>query len=287
MLILANTTDKLQLVTGAAVTVDVHASYADHTTATDDVVANRQNTAITTATTTDIVAAPGSGVVRNIKTLHVRNKHATSSVDVTVVYDQNGTDFELHKVTLLAGETLEYIEGIGFFVIAALVPALMRVKKLTSDQSNSTVTATEVAGLSQTTGLGTFRFEYLVIHQAAATTTGIDFSVNHSGTVTQFVYWWEWSTANTASADGVMDQDVALTTGGLMNANAARAKSTTGFTASGTVSHDTANADVLSRISGLCTVTVDGDLELWHASEVAAASTVKAGSSLILIRTGD
>lgn len=286
-LFLPNTTDKIQLVTSAAVTVDVHASYADHTTATDNILANRQNTAITTATTTDIVAAPAAGDTRNVKAMTIRNKHATTSVDVTVVYDANGTDYELHKVTLRAGEMLGFTEGVGFFTTVAGDSAIVRVKKLTSDQSNSTTTATEVTGLSLVTGLGTFLFEFFVIHQAAATTTGIDFSVNHAGTVTQFDYWWQWTGANTLAADGVMDQDVALTTGGLINVNAARAKGTTGFTATGTVSHDTANADVLSVLQGICTVTVDGELELWHASEVAAATTVKAGSSLRLTRTGD
>ncbi len=31
---------------------------------------------------------------------------------------------------------------------------------------------------------------------------------------------------------------------------------------------------------------VAGDIQLYHASEVAAASTVKAGTSLILTKTG-
>jgi hypothetical protein len=42
---------------------------------------------------------------------------------------------------------------------------------------------------------------------------------------------------------------------------------------------------MLAVIEGYIIVTAAGDLELWHASEVAAASTVKAGSSLILQRT--
>lgn len=285
MLILALTTDKIQLITSAAISVDVHASYADHTTATDDVNANRQNTAITTAATTDIVAAPGAGVVRNVKTLHIRNKHATTSVDVTVVYNANATLYELHKVTLRSGETLEYIEGIGFFTITAVDSAIVRTKKLLADQSNSTVTPTEVTGLSLVTGLGTFGFIVWIIHQAAAATTGIRFSLNHSGTVTQFVYWQEATSATVTAADGVQDQDIALATGGLINVNAARVKGVAGLGAS--VSVDTANADMLTTIRGICTVTVDGEIELWHGSEVAAATTVKAGSSLVLIRTGD
>jgi len=117
MLHLADTNDKLQLVTSAAVTVDVFASYTDLSGTT--VTPAKQLTAITTATTTDIVAAPGASTVRRIHTLFVRNKHATSSVDVTVVFDDNATDYEIHKATLLAGEMLEYVEGLGWFTLAA------------------------------------------------------------------------------------------------------------------------------------------------------------------------
>lgn len=119
------TTDKLQLITSAAVTVDVHASFMDLNAGT--VTPGKQNTAITTATTTDIVAAPASSTVRNVKLLLIRNKHATTPVDVTVVFDANGTDYELHKVTLRAGETLEFSEGVGFFTLTiAANPLLMR-----------------------------------------------------------------------------------------------------------------------------------------------------------------
>lgn len=121
MLLLTATTDKLQLVTSAAATVDVHASYMDMSQAVPPVVqgdtSSRTNTAITTAATTDIVAAPAASETRNIKTLHIRNKHASTTTDVTVQFNQNGTIFELHKATLAAGELLEYVEGVGFFEV--------------------------------------------------------------------------------------------------------------------------------------------------------------------------
>jgi hypothetical protein len=42
---------------------------------------------------------------------------------------------------------------------------------------------------------------------------------------------------------------------------------------------------MIAIVEGLMIVTVSGSLQLSHASEVAAASTVKAGTSLILTRT--
>ncbi len=117
MLLLTTTTDKLQVVTGAAITIDVHASFVDLSGTT--VTPGRQNTAITTATTTDIVAAPGASTSRNIKGLHLRNKHASLAGDVTILYNANATTYELFRCTLFPGDCLEYVEGVGFFVIAA------------------------------------------------------------------------------------------------------------------------------------------------------------------------
>jgi len=114
MLILAATTDKLRAVTSAAATVDVHASFVDFSAGV--AAAGRQNTAITTATTTDVVAAPAASTVRNIKSMTIRNKHATLSVDVTLTFDQNSTVFEIAKWTLRAGESVEYSEGNGFTI---------------------------------------------------------------------------------------------------------------------------------------------------------------------------
>ena len=117
MLLLTSTTDKVQVVTGQAVTVDVHASYMDYngTTVTPD----RKNTNISTATTTDVVASPGASVSRNVKLLIVRNRHASSSCDVTVQHTDGTTVSELYKTTLTAGQTLVFLEGTGFFVLPA------------------------------------------------------------------------------------------------------------------------------------------------------------------------
>lgn len=120
MLLLTTSTDKFQLVSSAAAALDVHTSFMDTgspITSGYSLTPGRQNTAISTATTTDIVAAPGSGS-RNVKVINVRNKDATLSCNVTIVFNQNGTSYELYKATLRAGETLQYIEGVGWFVAA-------------------------------------------------------------------------------------------------------------------------------------------------------------------------
>lgn len=281
MIILTNSaTDKLQLVTDAAVTVDVHASFMDLNGTT--VTPGKQNTAISTAATTDIVATPAASTYRNVKSMTIRNKHASSSVVVTVVYDSNGTDYELHKTQLLAGECLEFIEGVGFFILANTTLANpISVVRLNADQSNSTTTLTEVTGLTVATGTGTYLAEYYLFVQSAATTTGHRFSINYDGTVTDFVAYWQWPGGTTAAADAE-DQDFVAAGGQLQSGYFARAKSTTGWGT--TLSVDTANVHVFIQARALMVVTVAGNVELWHGSEVAAASTVKAGSSLRLTK---
>jgi hypothetical protein len=281
-LFLANTTDKLQLVTDAAVTVDVQVSYTDHNAGA--FTPSRQLTAITTATTTDILAAPASSTQRSVRLMTIRNKHASSAVVVTLLYDANGTDYELYSTTMLAGECLVYIDALGFFLNKANpLENPVVVKRLSADQSNSTTTPTEVTGLTVATNTGTFIFEYFLILQSAATTTGHKLSANYDGTVTSFVAFLNWLTAATLASDDVPDQDHVAAPGGVFSGFSARAKSTAGW--GQTTDVDTANADVLYYLSGIMVVSVAGNMELWHGSEAAAQSTVKAGSSLRLTKT--
>jgi hypothetical protein len=112
MLILASSSDKLQLTTGVAGSIDVHASWMDNVAGA--VGPGRTNTAtITTAATTDIVGAPAAGTQRNVKTLHVRNRGAAAN-DVTVQHTDGSNVVTLQKISLLPGYTLEYIDEVGF-----------------------------------------------------------------------------------------------------------------------------------------------------------------------------
>lgn len=116
--LLQSASDKLQLITSAAGDVDVHASFVDTdatVTSSSNMVPDKQNTTIPTATTTDVVAIPASGKVRNVKFLSIRNVHATVSNVVTVQYVTTGpATYELLKATLLSGEELVCREGVWF-----------------------------------------------------------------------------------------------------------------------------------------------------------------------------
>jgi hypothetical protein len=121
MILLTSTSDKVQVITGQAVTVSVHASWVDYNGTA--VTPGRLNTAISTATTTDVVSSPGSGVQRNLKTLSVRNKHASSSVTVTIQHTDGSTVIELDKRLLGPGASILYDEGQGFVPLSSGVVA--------------------------------------------------------------------------------------------------------------------------------------------------------------------
>jgi hypothetical protein len=117
MLLLTSTSDLLTVVTGQAVTaIDVHASWVDYASGT--ITPGRTNTAsITTATTTTVVASPAASTQRNVKSLHIRNRDASLSCDITVKHTDGTNNLELIKVTLAAGDSLEYVEGVGWFKV--------------------------------------------------------------------------------------------------------------------------------------------------------------------------
>lgn len=118
-MILAATTDKFQLTTSSASTTHVHVSYIDANNSTlAPSGGGKQNTSITSATTTDILASPGASTLRTVTALTIRNVDAGSNI-VTVLYNQNGTTFQLHDVRLAGGEVLQWLPSIGFYTLSS------------------------------------------------------------------------------------------------------------------------------------------------------------------------
>lgn len=177
MLLLTATTDKLQVITGSAGTLDIHASFIDMSNADPPVVkgstSGRQHTAITTATTTDIVAAPGASTTRNVKTLHIRNKNASTATDVTVQFSQNATLFELWKCNLAPGEALEYVEGIGFFEVNAAFTSGVTTNRSTSSVSAAFAADTYLVGSSIPLGSPVVGLTYILTFDMTKTAAGI------------------------------------------------------------------------------------------------------------------
>lgn len=280
MILLASTADLLRIVTSAAITIDVHASWVDMSGST--ITPGRTNTAISTATTTTVVASPGSSTYRTVKALTVRNRHASTAQDVTLNHTDGTTSVELIKVTLAAGECLHYHEAAGFWISdtfgrvktninnngsGAAVNALNLVV-LASDVVNNNGTANTIAdvtGLSFSVTAGeTYHFEFFIPYTAAATTTGSRWSVSGPGSPTLLNYTSQYTlTATSMTTNYATAYDIPA------------ASNATSLTAGN-----------VAWIAGIIKPSANGTVIARFASEVASSAiTAKAGALLKWYRT--
>lgn len=280
MILLASTADLLRIVTSAAITIDVHASWVDLNGST--VTPGRTNTAISTAATTTVVASPASSTYRTVKSLTVRNRHASTAQDVTLNHTDGTTSVELIKVTLAAGECLHYHEAAGFWISdafgrvktninnngsGAAINALNLVV-LASDVTNNNATANTIAdvtGLSFSVTAGeTYHFEFFIPYTSAATTTGSRWSVNGPGSPTLLNYTSQYTlTATSMTTNYATAYDIPA------------ASNATSLTAGN-----------VAWIAGIIKPSANGTVIARFASEVASSAiTAKAGALLKWYRT--
>lgn len=267
MLILTNpgTADIVQLVSSSTSALDVYAAHIDATVASPPVVDQpaRTSTLISTAATTTIVAGPASGRIRNVKTINVRNRGAAAN-DVTITHViSGGNTTELHKATLQPGDTLEYVEGVGWFTVtsAARLDARLRV---TTDVTNSTTSFADVTGLTCPVASGKhYNFEAHLYHFTAVGTTGANFAVNGPTVTSMRLQILAPNTGSLTAA--AMTSNVSDVTA----RDTAAAAETTG----------PATTPVLAILSGWMNPSAAGTFAVRCSSEIAASAlTVKAGS---------
>lgn len=103
--ILDSTTKSLEVVTTTTAAVDYAVSFVDYTSTT--VTPADTQGAITTATTTTYVSAPGASTQRQLRRASFRNKSTDSSNKLTFQKDVSGTNYELYSVTLAPGESVK------------------------------------------------------------------------------------------------------------------------------------------------------------------------------------
>jgi len=115
VLLLTLTTDKIQLVTSVAGDIDITASFTDRDQSTGVVgLSNKEQHTITTAATTDVVAVPGATTTRHVENLFICNASATITQTVTILFNANGTLYELNQAILYPGDALKYGPETGF-----------------------------------------------------------------------------------------------------------------------------------------------------------------------------
>ena len=166
--------------------------------------------------------------------------------------------------------------------------SIPRIKRLNSQHSVTGVTGTKVTDLDIALEAGTFTFNYSVINRSATATTGVGLGINFStGTAAVKVAMRRNVATITTASNGLTEEEsgAALVTGGVMNAWATKAYSTTApnMMAEGV---GATGVDLLDIVEGVVIVTVTGTLELWHSSQIAVTTTtLEVGSSLVVIRT--
>lgn len=178
MIKLDTTTRKIQAVLSGAVTANqlpCTVSYSDDNGTT--YVGGTQLTNTNSTTAVDICAAPGASTVRDIDYLSIRNRD-TAAATVTVMLDDNGTDYEIVKATLAVGDQLVYTHSDGWRALDANGNAKTSLSGATESQvQNSTlITLTSVAGTDTITAGAPDPF--------TAYTNGQEFSFIAAGTNT-------------------------------------------------------------------------------------------------------
>jgi hypothetical protein len=215
MIILTNTTDKIQVILGGSTTTNqlrCFASYRDTTTSSITPLRNVLNT--NNATAVDLVAAPASSTQRIVDYLSVFNSD-TANQTVTIQFDDNGTDYELFVATLAPGEKIEFQEGLGFKVMTNAgsvktsvnqgnvpVSSTLQAATLGSDVINNNAvgnTIQDVTGLSFPVLTGkAYYFKFYINYSAATTTTGSRWSIS-GPTFTSLCYMSEYSLTTTTT----------------------------------------------------------------------------------------
>ena len=272
MLMLTATTDSIAVTTsnGSAYDVDIVSTFIDRVTSTGAIgAAQRELENMASATTVDIVEEPASDTTRKVKFINIRNAHATSAVDVLVQLDANGTFYELHKATLLAGEALIYLEKVGFFKLCDTTRA-ERILITASDQTISSNAAfVDITGLTCPMKSGVqYGVQAWINHNQTATTNGARFAYNIGA-------------APTAALFGNIDT-VTGNVAGSTHSSGTTATRDTAFTAQTTG----ATAIVPCLIGGHITPSADGTFALRVNEEENTASglVVKAGSWMRVFR---
>jgi hypothetical protein len=165
-----------------------------------------------------------------------------------------------------------------------------RVKQLTAVHSTSVIAPTKVTDLDIVLEPGTYTFDYYLIERSATITVGPQYNINFStGTVTKKNWWFQYADLSSTllAAIGTAAHDTSTADLGFQMAKAEDDFATTAAGNMGPTAApvQTVATDIMVKITGILVVTVQGTLELWHGSETATATSVEAGSSLVVNRT--
>lgn len=156
--------------------------------------------------------------------------------------------------------------------------AYKTLQKLSADSADQTSTTPGTVITTTGVGAGTWQFEYNLIFQTAALTTGIKIAVNHTGTVTTFQMHSDYVTTGTTAATGIHDGISTVAASGLHEGHAERVINTS---SKATVGVGTAAANQYIVVRGILVVSATGSLEFKLGTEVAASAAKLMANSVL------
>ncbi len=140
---------------------------------------------------------------------------------------------------------------------------------LTANSADQTSTTPGTVMTTTGVGVGTWLFEYHLIFQTAATTTGIKIANNHTGTVTTYQMHADFLSTGSTAATGVADGISAVATAGIHEGFAERVINTS---SKASVGVGTAAANQYLVVRGTLVISATGSLEFKLGTEVAASA---------------
>lgn len=279
MLILAGTSDRIQVALNAAHTTTPLRCYASFRDITTSAFTPGRTVADTNGTTdVDLVAPPSASTQRVCDFISVYNSDSAAKT-VTVKYDDGSAEKVLWSASLNPGERVEYQEGQGFR--AFTVTGAEKIAQLASGPAvnaknlvilaanvvnNNAVANTiqDVTGLSFPVVAGeTYVFRAMIPYSAAVTTTGSRWSVNGPANPTGLNYRSKYTlTATTETSNFATAYNIPA--------------------ASNATSLTLGNVAI---IEGVITPSSNGTVIIRFASEIAASAiTALAGATLEWVR---
>jgi hypothetical protein len=275
MIILSNTTDKIQVVLGATVVsaqMQCYASFRDTDEGTTLVpgrgVINTNNT-----TPVDLIGAPGAGIQRGIDLISVVNTD-TGPGQVSVLYNANSTTYTLAKFTLAVGEKIEYTGANGWRVFAnsgAVKQSINQGSSPVSSDLNRAVLANDVTNNN-------------AVANTIQDVTGLSFPVV-SGSIYYFKFFIKYTSASTATGsrwavNGPTFSDLTVRSVYSLTSTTQTVNTVTAYDTPSAVSANSGTtAGNWAIIEGFITPTANGDVIARFASEVQNSAIVaKAGS---------
>jgi hypothetical protein len=185
MIILTQTTDKIQVKLSSSVgssQLHCYSSYRDTTTTS---ITPGRNVVLTNNTTSvDLVGSPSASTQRCVEYMSVYNAD-TASATVSFYFNDNGTLYEIGASTILPGQKTEYQSGLGFKVL----------DQFGSEETSIVYPDTTIVSGWDSVILGTDVTNNNAVANTMQDVTGLGFSVVSGGT-----YWFKFNFIFTSPA---------------------------------------------------------------------------------------